>query len=201
MYSHSRSSSVSLAFASQSGACNLRAVFASLLFLGCASLAVLCFADQHLPTLSINDVTLDESSCGGANFVFTVTLSHLGLQPVTVNYTTQDGAAVANKDYVPVAGTLSFTHGMPPNGPHGSYLATITVPLGNYVVSSGTNGSRSFSVILSGATNATISRAHGVGTLTNPALSCIPAQNGACFVNFCGATTSCTNVNASATNT
>src|SRR5215472_16714096 len=44
MYSHSRRSSVSLAFASQSGACNLRVVLASLLFLGGASLAMFSFA-------------------------------------------------------------------------------------------------------------------------------------------------------------
>jgi hypothetical protein len=183
----------------QSGVFSMRLIPALLLFLGSASLVMLSFAVPPPATFSINDVMLVEDSCQNTNFVFTATLSVLAARTATVNYATQDGAAVANRDYVPVAGTLSFTHDRPPNGPHGSYLATITVPLGNYVVSSGTNDARSFSVILSGATNATISRAQGVGTLTNAALSCIPTQNGVCFVNFCGATTSCKNVNRSAT--
>jgi protein-disulfide isomerase len=160
------------------------------------------------PTLSINDVTVAEDSCQNTALFFTVTLSYLGRQPATVNYATSDGspsgtgtAAVGGKDYVPVAGTLTFTHSMPPNGPKGSYLKTVTVPLGNYVVSTGTNDGRAFTITLSGATNATVSKSQGVGTLLDAALSCMPTQNAGCFVNFCGATTSCKNVNISATAT
>ena len=190
----------------KSGFFSQRIHLALLLFLSGALLAVFSFADPGGFTLSINDVSLPEDSCQNRSFVFTVTLSHLGVQPVTVNYATSDGspnhtgtAAVANEDYVPVSGTLTITHDMPPNGPHGSYLRAITVPLGNHVVSSGANDGREFTVTLSGATNATITRPQGAGTLTNAAVSCVPAQNGVCFVNFCGATTSCTNVNRSAT--
>src|SRR5215472_403527 len=75
-----------------------------------------------LPELSINDVTLDESACASPNFVFTVTLSHLSRQPVTVNYATSDGspgggatAALAGKEYVPIAGALIFDYSTPPN--------------------------------------------------------------------------------------
>src|SRR5262249_43428079 len=131
---------------SKSGFFSQRVHLALLLFLGGALLAVFSFADPGGFTLSINDVSLAEDNCQNTSFVFTVTLSHLGLLPVTVNYATSDGspnqtgtAAVANQDYVPVSGTLTITHGMPPNSPHGSYLRTITVPLGNHVVSSGTN--------------------------------------------------------------
>ena len=188
--------------ASQSGVFNLRVVLALLLFSGGTSLALLSAIDPGGATLSINDVTLAEDNCQNTSFVFTVTLSRLrDHQAVSVSYATQDGGAVANKDYVPTAGTLIFTHGMKPNGPHGSYLLVISVPLGNYVVSSGGNDARTFTVQLSGATNATITKAQGVGTLTNAALSCMPAQNGVCFVNFCGATISCMNVNRSATST
>src|SRR5262245_53622929 len=84
------------------------------------------------PTLSINDVTLTEDSCQNKNFVFTVTLSKLWGKSVTVQYATADGspgrtgtAAVANKDYVPVAGTLTFSHSSRPNNPPGNQLATI----------------------------------------------------------------------------
>src|SRR5215472_14144358 len=115
---------------------------------------------QALPELSVNDVTLAEDSCQGKNFIFTVTLTHLRGQPVTVNYATSDGspngsgsAAVGGKDYVPTSGTLTFDHGMAPNGPRGSYQQTIVVPLGNYVVSAASNDSRAFTLTLSGATN------------------------------------------------
>jgi hypothetical protein len=158
-----------------------------------------------LPTLSINDITLDESTCEGPALVFTVTLSYLGQPPVTVNYATSDGspggggiAAVGGQDYVPVSGTLTFTHNGRPNGPRGSYLQTITVPLGNHVVSTGANDGREFTLTLSGATNATIIKPQGAGTLTNAAVNCTPPQHGICYVNFCGVTTACKSLNKSA---
>jgi hypothetical protein len=161
---------------------------------------------QRLPSLSINDVALAEDSCQGKSFVFTITLSHLGKTPVTVNYATADGspnqsgtAAFAGKDYVPVSGVLTFTHDTPPNGPQGSYVQAITVPLGSYLVSTGSNDGRSFTLTLTEATNATISKAQGTGTLLDAAVSCQPSQNSQCFVNFCGATAACRNVNLSAT--
>jgi hypothetical protein len=156
------------------------------------------------PTLSVDDVSLDEDSCQNRSFLFTVTLSRLANKAVTVNYATSDGSpqtgapALANKDYVPVSGALTFTHDSATEGPHGTYLLRISVPLGDHVVSSGTTEARSFSVTLSGATNATISRAQGVGTLLDPAASCTPAANAGCFVNYCGATTGCKNANISA---
>ena len=153
------------------------------------------------PTLSINDVTLVEDSCQGNSFVFTVALSKLASKMASVHYATSNGrpdqtgaAALANNDYVPVSGTLTFTHNMRPNGPEGSYLLTISVPLGNYVVSAGGNDARAFTVTLSGATNAVISKAQGVGTLLNAAIGCTGLSDNVCFtaVNYCGATTSCT---------
>ncbi len=166
------------------------------------------WADQPVPTLSVNDVTLDESSCEGKSFIFTVTLSRLANNPVTVNYATSDGspsgsgtAAVGGKDYVSVSGKLTFTHDTATEGPNGTYLLTITVPLGNYVVSTGSNDGREFTVTLSGAANAAISKSQGVGTMLSAALSCTPTQNAVCFVNFCGAQTACKNVNLSATAT
>jgi hypothetical protein len=166
---------------------------------------------QTLPTLSVNDVTLSEDSCQNKSFVFTVTLSKLLSKgvAVTVNYATSDGsnhtslAALASMDYVPVAGTLIFSHDNVTEGPHGSYLLTVNVPLGNYVVSSGTNQPKSFTLTLSGAANATISKAQGVGTLLNAAATCAPTTNAGCFgsVNFCGASVACQQVNRSATAT
>src|SRR5215471_12070527 len=102
---------------SKSGFFSQRVHLALLLFLGGALLAVFSFAAPGNFTLSIDDVTLAEDSCQNTAFVFTVTLSHLGQQPVTVNYSTSDGppggngtAALGGSDYVPVSGTLTFTH-------------------------------------------------------------------------------------------
>jgi hypothetical protein len=161
-------------------------------------------AQPGLPALSINDVRLDESACASPSFVFTITLSHLRGQPVTVNYATSDGppsgiesGAVGGKDYTPTSGTLIFDRSMPPNGPRGSYERTIVVPLGNYVASTVSNDGRAFTVTLSGATNASIGKAQGAGTLMNAALSCAPAQHAGCFVSFCGATRACKQVDRS----
>jgi hypothetical protein len=157
-------------------------------------------AQQPLPTLSINDVSLAEDSCQNKSFVFTVTLSRLESKPVTVNFATSDGTATANNDYVPVSGTLTFDDHVP-NGPKGSHLLTIAVPLGNYVVASGTNDGRTFTVALSGAANATIEKTQGVGTLLHAGLSCVPTINAACFVSSCGAARSCKQANFSACGT
>jgi hypothetical protein len=163
------------------------------------ALAVLrpLLAQQPLPTLSINDVSLAEDSCQNKSFVFTVTLSRLESKPVTVNYATSDGTAMANNDYVPVSGTLTFNNHVP-NGPQGSHLLTIAVPLGNVV--NGDPNTRTFTVTLSGAANATITRAQGAGTLLQPALSCLPTN--ACFTGgSCGAATGCRQQNTSACGT
>ena len=73
-------------------------------------------------------------------------------QPVTVNYTTVDGSAVAGTDYTHESGTLTF--------PAGQTAQNISVP-----ITDRTAGTRSFSVTLSSPTpNATI--ATGTGTVT-----------------------------------
>src|SRR6266516_1952285 len=45
----------------------------------------------------------------------------LGVGPITVDYATSDGTAIAGSDYTPVNGTLSF--------PEGTYSRTITIPI------------------------------------------------------------------------
>ena len=152
-------------------------------------------ASQPAPTLSVNDVTLSEDSCQNTTFLFTVTLSKLPSKGVTVDYATSNGSALAGEDYVATSGSLTFTHKTATKGPQGSYLLTVSVPLGNHVVSGASKG---FTLTLSGATNATISDAEGVGTLLAPAAGCAPSTNAGCSVNFCGATTTCQQVNRSA---
>lgn len=112
--------------------------------------------DDPLPSLSINDVTVVEGNAGTVSAVFTVTLSAASGQTVSVNYASADGTAVAPGDYIATSGTLTFTPGQT--------TQTLTVLVAGEVVP---EANETFTVGLSGATNATIADATGVGTITN----------------------------------
>jgi photosystem II stability/assembly factor-like uncharacterized protein len=103
--------------------------------------------------LAINDVTGSRSRFGLVPFNFTVTLGQASSQSVTVGFTTQDSTAVANVDYVPNAGTLSFSPGV--------MSQTFTVQ----VIGSTDPNTKVFFVNLSNATNASIVRGQGIGTI------------------------------------
>src|SRR5215831_1915448 len=64
-----------------------------------------------IPTLSINDVSVTEGNSGTTNAVFTVTLSAVSSQSVTVHFATADNTATAGSDYVATSGTLTFNPG------------------------------------------------------------------------------------------
>ncbi|NDQ56372.1 MAG: hypothetical protein GZ088_04765 [Acidipila sp.] len=71
-----------------------------------------------LRQLSVSNATIDLT---GASAVFTVTLNPPSPNPVSVNFTTVDGSAVAGTDYVATTQTILF-------GP-GELQHTVTVPL------------------------------------------------------------------------
>ena len=113
--------------------------------------------DDAVPSLTINDVTVTEGNSGTTNAVFTVTLSAVSGQTVTVDYQTADGSAtLANSDYAAASGTLTI--------PAKTASGTITV-----VVNGDTKfeSNETFVVNLSGAGNATIADTQGQGTITN----------------------------------
>lgn len=112
--------------------------------------------DDPLPSLTINDVTLTEGNTGSVNATFTVSLSTASGQTVSVNYASADGTATSPADYTSTSGTLTFTPG--------TTTRTITVlVLGETTP----EANETFTVGLSGATNATIADATGSGTITN----------------------------------
>ncbi|MDO9466089.1 MAG: Calx-beta domain-containing protein [Thiobacillus sp.] len=119
--------------------------------------------DDPTPSLSINNVTVNEAA---GTATFTVTLSAASGQTVSVNYATSNGTATAGADYTAAAGTLTFA----PN----VTTQTITVPILNDTVYEGTE---SFNVTLSGATNATIATATGIGTIVDDGTGGPPADN------------------------
>jgi sugar lactone lactonase YvrE len=86
--------------------------------------------------------------------LFNVSLSAAFAEPVTVNYATADGTAVAVTNYTATSGTLTFAPGVT--------TETIRVP----ILDSGSQpASLTFSVNLSGPQAATISQGQGTGTI------------------------------------
>jgi hypothetical protein len=109
-----------------------------------------------VPYVSINyqTVTVTEGNTGTRTAVFTVSLQHAYIEPVTVDYATSDVDATAGSDYQAASGTLTFAPG--------ETRKTIAVLV---------NGDRlpepteSFGVRLSNATNAIIDNSWGGGII------------------------------------
>jgi uncharacterized repeat protein (TIGR01451 family) len=117
--------------------------------------------DDPVPSLSINDVTVTEGDSGTLNATFTVSLSPVSGQSVTVNYATADATALAGSDYRATTGSLTF--------PPGSTNQVINVPIVGDLIPEPTE---TFTVVLSAPVNASIARNPGTGTiLDNDALA------------------------------
>ncbi|QEL17641.1 Calx-beta domain-containing protein [Limnoglobus roseus] len=110
---------------------------------------------DDVPTVSVGDVTAAEGN-GGTAASFTVTLSAASTRTVTVNYATADGTATAGSDYAAAGGTVTFAPG--------ETSKTITVAI---VGDTTDEPDETFSVHLTGATNAAVATAVGTATLTD----------------------------------
>jgi len=111
---------------------------------------------DYLPPLYISDATVSEGDSGTVNAVFTVSLSFVSSLPITVDYATADGTAIAGSDYIATSGTLTFTPGIT-NQP-----ITVTVQADTM-----DELDKTYFVNLSNPTNATIADGQGVGTITD----------------------------------
>ena len=112
--------------------------------------------DGNVPAISINDVTVPEGTGVTTTATFIVTLSLASGQTVTVDYATANGTATAPSDYTSATGTVTFAPG----------TTTQTVNI-SVVGDTLDEPDETFFVNLSNATNATISDAQGVGTITD----------------------------------
>jgi hypothetical protein len=114
--------------------------------------------DDPSPSLSINDVTVTEGNTGNVSAVFTVTLSTVSGQNVTVNYATANGTATggSSADFFTTSGTLTF-------GP-GTTTQSITVTVRGDTAD---EVNETFFVNLSNPGNATITDAQGQGTIND----------------------------------
>lgn len=112
--------------------------------------------DDAQPTISINDVSVTEGNSGTVTATFTVSLSAASGQTVTVNFATSGGTAAAGSDYVSANGTVTFNPGQT------SRPINVTIN-GDTML----EANETFNIVLSGATNATITDTQGTGTITN----------------------------------
>ncbi len=116
--------------------------------------------DVPPPTLSINDVTVTEGDpeFPDATITFTVTRSGDTTAESTVSYTVVEGSATDPEDYnnsiALLTGTITFAAG--------ETTKTIALDVTDDLIMEPTE---TFTVVLSGATNATISDDTGVGTI------------------------------------
>ncbi|HAZ43403.1 MAG TPA: hypothetical protein DCZ55_02685, partial [Cyanobacteria bacterium UBA11371] len=113
--------------------------------------------DDNIPQISINDVTLSEGTGGTRNAEFTISLSAPSTQTVTVNYATSNGSAIAPEDYTAVTATgITFNPG--------ETSKTISVAINTDSIQETTE---TFTVNLTGATNAAIADNQGVATIND----------------------------------
>ena len=111
--------------------------------------------DDGVATFAINDVTVTEGDTGTVNAVFTVTKTGSGTTPATVHYATADGTAVQPADYASTSGDLTFAPA--------DTTKTITVVVNG---DTAVEANETFVVDLTAPTNATVTDAQGVGTIT-----------------------------------
>lgn len=114
--------------------------------------------DRSTPaTLSIGDVTVTEGVAGVQSAAVRVTLSEPSKRPVSVNYGTGNGSAIAGSDYATAAGKLSFAKG--------ETVKTILVPVfGDQLP----EYNETFNVRLFGAKGAAIADGVGIVTIADP---------------------------------
>jgi chitinase len=109
-----------------------------------------------LPSLAIGNATVTEGNAGTTSAAFNATLSATTTNTVTVAYATAPGSATAPADYASTSGTLTFNPG--------ETSKQIIVQVEGDTLS---ESNETYSVNLSGVTNATISDDSGLGTITD----------------------------------
>ena len=112
--------------------------------------------DDAVPALTVGDVSVTEGNNLTTTATFTVSLSAASGQTITVNYATADGTANAGSDYVARSGTLTFAPGTTTQNVAVTINGDTTV-----------EPDETFTLNLSGASNASIARAAATGTILN----------------------------------
>ncbi len=118
--------------------------------------------DVLVPTLSINDVTVNENA---GTATLQICASAATTVPITVTYTTSNGTAISGTDYTTTTATATI--------PAGQTCVNVTLPIVDDLINEPTE---TFNVTLSSPTGATINDGTGIVTILDndvlvPALS------------------------------
>lgn len=120
--------------------------------------ATVTLGNYRSPSVSIDDVEVEEGDSGTTNAVFTVRAEPPSGEPITVRFQTEsDDATVSDGDYKAQFGSLTIA-------PEEPYEATITVPV---VGDTRVEEDETFVVLLTSAGGAEIADGEGVGTILN----------------------------------
>ena len=109
--------------------------------------------NDALQNLSIDDVYASEDA---GVIVFTVSLSDVGGQDISVDYATVEVSASSPTDYTATSGTLNI--------PAGNISGTISIPILEDILD---ESNETFSLLLSNPLNAGITDNQGIGTITD----------------------------------
>ena len=112
--------------------------------------------DDVAPTLSIADVTVTEGNAGTSAGQVIVTASAPSGRPLTVNYGTVAGTALADTDFISTSGTLTI--------PPGSTSQTIAIPIVGDVLN---ESDEVFGINLNSPVGATILRGQAIVTIAD----------------------------------
>jgi len=115
-----------------------------------------------LPTVSITNSSSAEGDTSGNTLTFTLTLSSISEQPITVDFTTLDGTAQAWLDYLENSGSVTFEPG--------ETLKTITIDVISDIYD---EPDGQFFVVLAHPVNVTLDNATGIGTIVDD--DCAPS--------------------------
>lgn len=114
-------------------------------------------SNQPLPSVSVSNISQPEGNGGTTNFRFAVKLSRASAQAVTISYSTLEGTAKNGDDFTAV-NNLSVT--LQPN--ETEKAVTIAV-----VADDARESDETFTLMLTGAVNATIQQQTAEGTIVN----------------------------------
>jgi len=106
--------------------------------------------------LSIGDASVDEGDSGTKTLSFVVTLSNASASGVSVGFATADGTAAAPGDYAAANGTLTFAPG--------ELQKSVAVAINGDIA---VEPDETFTVTLASASDATLGRQVGSGTIRN----------------------------------
>lgn len=109
-----------------------------------------------LPSLSVNDVVVQEGDSGTTLATFTLSLSAASALAVSVDYATANGTAVAPGDYAGGSGSVTFAPGQT--------SAQVSVQIKGDTLN---ETDEAFQLLLTGAVNASLGKAQGTATIVN----------------------------------